>query len=132
MSDAMRTHGAFSWSELQTTDVAAAAAFYREVLGWEVQAMDLPNGSYTAIAAGGRPLGGIVPGSGGAARWLAYVTVDDVDARTARAAAAGAVVLKAPFSAPGVGRMATIEDPAGAPICFITYESSGEPALPPE
>ena len=61
MNEAMRTHGAFSWSELQTADVAAAKAFYGEVLGWEIEAMDLPNGSYTMIKAGARPLGGIVP-----------------------------------------------------------------------
>lgn len=123
MNEAMRTHGAFSWPELQTADAAAAKAFYAEVLDWEIEAMDLPNGSYTMIKVGGQPIGGIVQAEGAAPRWLAYVTVDDVDQRVARAEAAGAAILTAPFTAPGVGRIALIEDPAGAPLYLITYET---------
>ncbi len=123
MNESMRTHGAFSWSELQTPDVAAAKAFYGRVLGWEIEAMELPNGSYTMIKVGERALGGMVSSEGGGPRWLAYVTVDDVDRRTRQADAAGGKILKVPFSAPGVGRIAMIEDPAGAPLCLITYES---------
>ena len=102
---------------------AAAKAFYGEVLGWEIEAVELPAGNYTIIKAGDRPLGGIVAANGGAPRWLSYVTVDDVDRRLARAEAAGARVLKPAFTAPGVGRMAMIEDPDGAALCLITYEA---------
>jgi hypothetical protein len=32
-----RSHGRFAWYELLTTDIAAASAFYREVVGWSAQ-----------------------------------------------------------------------------------------------
>ena len=57
-------------------------------------------------------------------RWVAYLAVDDVDARLKRATAAGAKVIKAPFEVPGVGRMAFIEEPGGAMIGWITPAGS--------
>jgi catechol 2,3-dioxygenase-like lactoylglutathione lyase family enzyme len=36
MNDAFVQHGAFSWCELMTTDVAAAKRFYAELLGWSI------------------------------------------------------------------------------------------------
>jgi predicted enzyme related to lactoylglutathione lyase len=32
MTDVFQTHGRFSWTELMTSDVAAARAFYGDVL----------------------------------------------------------------------------------------------------
>lgn len=131
MSNPMQTHGAFSWMQLAAGDVEAAKKFYGETLGWDISAMDMPGGPYTAIKLGDQPIGGIVPakggsGNGGAGRWTAYVTVDDVDARLARAKAGGAKVVAEPFDAPGVGRLATIEDPFGAHIALVTYAPPAE------
>ncbi|MBM3225659.1 MAG: VOC family protein, partial [Candidatus Tectomicrobia bacterium] len=47
----MQRHGAFSWCELLTTDVAAAKRFYAELLGWNMEdvtleGMDMP---YTVV-----------------------------------------------------------------------------------
>ena len=127
MSDPMQTNGAPSWLELHTPDVETAKKFYAEVLGWQIQEMEMANGgSYTGLSLGdGPPLGGIIPSDGRPTRWLTYLTVDDVDARTALAAKSGGSVLAEPASVPGVGRMATIEDPTGAAICLIAYEARG-------
>ena len=62
-----------------------------------------------------------MPGDGG---WLAYITVDDVDARVKKAKAAGATVISEAMTAPGVGRMAIIADPFGARIAFIDYSKA--------
>ena len=51
------------------------------------------------------------------------MTVDDVDVRTARVAAAGGVVLTGPMDIPKVGRMAIIQDPTGGVIGIIRYSS---------
>lgn len=123
MSDAFQTHGAFSWCELQSGDASRARAFYADVLGWDFEEMDMPGGKYAVIKVGGKPVGGILPsGHGnGTAAWAAYVTVDDVDSRVSKATGAGGKVLSPAVDVPGVGRMATIEDPTGAAICLITY-----------
>lgn len=126
MSDAFQTHGAFSWCELQTNDVERAKAFYTEVIGWETEEMDMPVGKYTVLKAGGQPVGGIMktPAEAGDAppQWGTFVTVDDVDARTEKARAAGANIMMPPMDIPGVGRFSVLQDPTGASIALITYE----------
>ena len=37
--DVYKTHGAFSWSELMTTDPKAAAEFYSGLFGWTFKDM---------------------------------------------------------------------------------------------
>ena len=123
MNDPMKTHGALSWTELRTNDIAGAKAFYKDVLGWDFEEMEGSTPPYTILKAGGAPMGGITAGEG-AAQWVSYITVDDVDARVGAAERAGARVLAPPFSAPGVGRMATIADKSGAVLTLITYESA--------
>lgn len=46
--------------------------------------------------------------------WSIYVLVPDVDACTERAAQLGGKVCVPAFDAPGVGRIARIDDPSGA------------------
>lgn len=112
----MTTHGAFSWVEHHGRDAAAARSFYAKVLGWTVADMPMQNGtSYAGIMLGEQPIGGFSPKPAESASWLAYVTVDDIDARTRAAVDAGAEVLSEPTSAPGVGRIAVVRDPFGAP-----------------
>ena len=119
----MQTHGAFSWMEYQGADPAAARGFYEKVVGWTVNEMPMADGSsYPGIVVGEQPVGGFSPQTAEAGAWLAYVTVDDVDARTQAATDAGAEVLSNPFDVPGVGRMAVLRDPFGASLAFITYE----------
>ena len=118
------THGSPSWLQHSSSDPAAARKFYETVLGWKVAEMPMQDGSsYPAIVVGDGPIGGFspLPGEGG---WLAYITVDDVDARLAQAEAAGATVAAPAMTAPGVGRMATIVDPFGAKLAFIDYSKA--------
>ena len=120
----MATHGAFSWVEHHGKDSAAARSFYETVLGWQVADMPMQDGSsYPGILLGEQPIGGFSPKPAEGASWLAYVTVDDVDARTRAAVEAGGKVLSEPTSAPGVGRIAVVQDPLGASVAFITYEA---------
>lgn len=124
MTDPNTTHGAPSWLEHSGADPKAARKFYEDVLGWSVGEMPMKDGStYPAIMVGDRPVGGFppVPGAGG---WLPYITVDDVDARVEAATQAGARILRAPMTAPGVGRMAAIADPFGGQIAFIDYSKA--------
>lgn len=124
------------WYELMTPDPGAVAPFYRATLGWEIPAEghDMPNGSqYREIRrADGGHAGGVLTltpqMAGGGARpgWMTYIHVDDVDAAVARAESLGAGVHMAPMTMQGVGRMAMIADPQGAPFYVM------DPTPPPD
>ena len=127
MSDPFQTHGAFSWCELQCDDAEKAEAFYRDVIGWETEAVEMPDGgTYTVMKVGDQPVGGIFKQppemAGGPQRWASYITVDDVDKRVAAATAGGAELLGPLMDVPGVGRIANLKDPVGALISLVTYE----------
>lgn len=123
--DVYRTHGAFSWSELMTTDPAAAAEFYGKLFGWTCETMDMGTGPYHVVKAGEASVGGIMgmpPDAGPMPPvWGCYVTVDDVDATLARCTELGGRVIMPPMDVPKVGRMAVIQDPQGAVLSVITY-----------
>lgn len=120
-----REHGVFSWNELMTTNVAAAKAFYRDALGWELHDLDIPDMPYTIARQGGREVAGIMPlcetTQDTPPCWGSYVTVDDVDARVERAQKLGGKLCHGPLDIPTVGRIAVISDPQGAQLTLITY-----------
>ena len=130
--------GAPIWYELMTPDPGAVAPFYRAVLGWEIPAEghDMPNGSqYREIlrADGGNASGvlTLTPSmAGGGARpgWLTYWHVEDVDAAVAKAEGLEASVHMPPMTMPGVGRMAMLADPQGAP--FYVMDPTPPPNAP--
>src|SRR6188474_1824023 len=91
--------GKFVWFEHASNDPKKAQKFYAEVLGWKV----LPWGdsTYEMIQAGDTKesmIGGYTDvKSGEKARWVSYVSVDDVDAAARAATANGGRVLEEPF-----------------------------------
>lgn len=127
MSEQFMQHGAFSWCELMTTDVAAAKVFYSGLFGWETEDMSMPGMTYTVVKVGGdnTGVGGIMAtppeAQGMPPMWGAYVTVDDVDATAKTAEKLGGKVLVPPRDIPKVGRFCVIQDPQGAVISAITY-----------
>lgn len=125
MDDQFNQHGAFSWNELMTADVAAAKAFYTKLFGWAIEDMPMPGMTYAVIKAGNKEVGGIMPmpkeAQGAPTMWGAYVTVDDVDLTAKTAAQLGAKLLVPPSDIPTVGRFCVIQDPQGAVISAITY-----------
>ncbi len=121
--DPFKTHGAVSWTGLQTTDDKAATAFYRETFGWTLEQAQIPGmPPYTLIKVGDIPIGGITQAADGQAPgWMSYVTVTDIEACVATAAKLGGQVIQAPFEVPTVGRIAVIADPQGAILAAIQY-----------
>ena len=126
--DVMKTPGAFSWSELTTTDPAAAAKFYGSLFGWTMKDMGQAMGGYLVANVGEVGVGGIMGMPPGAPpmppHWGCYVTVADVDQALAKATALGGKVCVPPMDIPGVGRMAVLQDPQGAMLSVITYSAS--------
>lgn len=124
MADAHHAHGQFCWHEIGTRDAQAAKRFYQELLGWSTEDMPMPGdwgGTYTMARANGGDVAGIFSMDGDhfegvPAHWTSYVWVDDVDATAGKAAQLGATVMSEPMDIPGIGRMATLQDPTGAVI----------------
>jgi predicted enzyme related to lactoylglutathione lyase len=120
------THGTFYWNELMTRDVERAKKFYADTMGWSFDAMPMPGGgTYWVANIAKEPVGGIFDISGPEfgpvpESWMAYIAVDDVDARVAKATKAGAKLIKPIFDIPGVGRIAILMEPGGAGIGWMT------------
>ena len=128
MNDAFKQHGAFSWSELLVNDVDTAIGFYTDVIGWEIEEMEMPEGKYYVLKSGGEPVGGIMKKPEDAEKmpdfWGTYITVDNVDATLTKAEEAGGKAVYPPMDVPGVGRMCAITDRSGAMVSIITYEET--------
>ncbi|QGV82076.1 VOC family protein [Streptomyces ficellus] len=125
------------WTELHTTDTTAAKEFYRSVFSWRYEDMDTGGGTvYSVVSAPGGGTGddagqgGITPlqphgpASGPGSAWHPYFGVHDCDATYATATEHGATGLLAPTDYPGVGRLALLKDPSGAPFALIKGDPS--------
>ncbi|MFC9927224.1 VOC family protein [Streptomyces sp. NPDC127190] len=127
--------GALCWTELYTTDTAAARAFYGAVFSWQFQDWPLDAElAYTVVSPAG---GGQEAGQGGIMQlqqqhldagttpeWHPYFAVADCDATVARATEAGATVLIPAMDVEGVGRLAMLLDPTGAAFALLTPDPS--------
>lgn len=115
----------WSWNELLTRDLDAARAFYADVFGWSYETMETPMGDYHVVAGGdegGR--GGMMampPGMPDMVpnHWAVYFLSSDADATSARATELGGQIVQGPDDAPGVGRIATLHDPAGGSFMIL-------------
>lgn len=133
--------GTPSYVELMTPDQAAAKEFYGPLFGWELE--DVPmgdSGTYTTVSIEGDAVAGIsahMPDlADHPAWWGVYLTVDDVDATTAKVEGAGGKIDAAPFDVFDMGRMSAIQDPTGARVNLwqakanIGTERANEPGTP--
>lgn len=123
------THNAPNWVDLSTPDIDTCVAFYRELLGWQVNSDMTPMGEYFIGRLGDRQVAGMMKSgreqTGMPAVWTTYFYVDDVDAKTERSRAIGGTVLSRPFDIPD-GRVAIVADPTGAMFGLISgMEPSG-------
>ena len=123
--EVFKTHGAISWTELTTTDPAAAADYYGKLFGWKVLPPNAEMGGYRVINVGDSGIGGIMANPEGAPpmppHWGSYVTVTNADEIAQRATGLGGTVLVPPMDIPGVGRMVVLQDPQGAVISAIAF-----------
>ncbi|MQA85566.1 MAG: VOC family protein [Streptosporangiales bacterium] len=128
--DAVTVPNSLCWTELYTTDPAAAKAFYHSVLGWDYEDVPMGGFSYTVVSpsGGGQDAshGGIMGLSeemlagGMTPRWQPYFEVADCDAVVAKASELGGSAPMPPEDVEGVGRLALLIDPFGAPFALIT------------
>jgi len=120
------SHGTFYWNELMTHDADRACKFYGDTIGWTFDPMPMADGgTYWLAKADGEMAGGIMDMQGPQFEtvpdgWMAYLAVDDVDARVKKALDAGATLMRPLFDIPGIGRIAMLREPGGAAIGWMT------------
>lgn len=140
MSEQGYPHGVFCWTDLATTDVAAAKDFYAALFGWSFEDTSVePDGVYTELSVEGGRIGGLfaqsaeMKAAGTMPGWTAYVSVDNLDGLVGRIPSLGGTLVIPPFDIPDTGRMATIADPQRATINLWSRESrySGADRLGP-
>jgi uncharacterized protein len=132
--------GSFCWLELGTTDQPAAKSFYGALLGWAANDFPMgPSSFYTMFNLGGRLSGACytldadMRARGVPPHWMLYVQTENADDTGAKVAAAGGKVAAGPFDVMDFGRMAVLQDPAGAmfsvwePKSHAGTQVAGEP-----
>jgi predicted enzyme related to lactoylglutathione lyase len=125
--------GGFSWVGLLTSDVESAKSFYGELFGWEAETGDRGAG-YAIFRRAGEAVALVYEitarqrALGAAPNWASFVSVDDVERTAARAVALGGAVAIAPYDADVAGRIAVIQDPAGARLSL--WEARIHPGPP--
>ena len=128
--------GDFIWYELLTTDADASAEFYGKVIGWSSQSSGMPDMDYRFFSSGdgSDPKDGVggfmaitpeMADHGARPAWIGYIAADDVDASVAALTAKGGTVLMPAMDLDGVGRMAMVADPQGAPF-YVMKGASDE------
>jgi len=132
--DLMKLHdaskpGEFCWSELVTSDSAAAFAFYSKLFGWKVlEDMNMGDmGNYRVFGLGDVRVGGImtVPkGSKMPPMWGYYTQVSNLEVAIERATKRDAKVMNGPMEVPGGARIAQLLDPQGA--VFALHQLSAQ------
>jgi lactoylglutathione lyase len=104
---------------ISTPDIQRALAFYRDLLGGEVEYRFPPEGEpgYVALNVGSGHLGiGLVPDAAtgpGDQRFSLWVYADDCDEAVERLRAGGATVTEEPADRPWGERVARVLDPDG-------------------
>jgi len=100
------------WVDLASADPAAASAFYRDLLGWDVREGPAGSGGYRLAFVRGQVVAGI-RGSGGAT-WTVHLASDDMRRTLQAVLAGGGRVLTSPTALLGEAVTAVVEDPSGA------------------
>ncbi len=110
--------GTPSWVELSSPDPAAAAAFYRDVMGWTAvePGPAEETGGYRMFQQDGRTVAGLMGHmqEGQPTVWATYVSVADADETARKVGAAGGTTLVEPMDVMDLGRMGFFADPTGA------------------
>jgi uncharacterized protein len=118
--------GRHVWSELMTTDMKAAEAFYDKVVGWTSAPFAGSPQPYTQFKRSGDvPVAGLMTRPDGMNMppfWAMYVAVPKFDDGVAQIKRLGGSELSGIIDIPTVGRMQMMKDPQGAGFYIIQPE----------
>ena len=122
MSEPNRT-GMIAWVDLTVEDAPRVRDFYAAVTGWQIENVEMRDGTEPYHDFCMTPPGETAPAAGICHRrgrnsglppaWLIYITVDDLDASLKEVETRGGRVLRPATDLGPASRYAVIADPAG-------------------
>lgn len=117
--------GQFCWYTILTPDINASLEFYSAIFGWTAQTMEMAPGVSQAIMVRGQEqIADVSPTDAHTPPcWLLSVVARDLDKDFAHAMSLGAQALMPPSPLGNFGRLAIVNDPTGATLCFFAGNS---------
>ncbi|MFE4664352.1 VOC family protein [Streptomyces sp. NPDC056716] len=119
------------WTEVGTSDLEAAKAFYTELFGWRTETDRRQEaGGYTMAHLGDAPVAALTPlyQESQPVAWNVSFQVADVDAAARTVSEVGGALLLDPMDVLDIGRFAVAADPTGAVFQMWqprTFEGAG-------
>lgn len=120
--------GHISWLDLTVSDAPVTRDFYRQVVGWSVQDVDMNDASeryadYNMLGGDGAPAAGVCHARGVNLGlppvWMIYLPVGDLDESLRRVQEEGGTIIKATKGGDGAYASAVIQDPVGACLALV-------------
>lgn len=115
--------GRIGWLDLTVADASTARDFYRHVVGWSVQDVEMKDGDaryadYNMLGGDGSPAAGICYARGANVDlppvWLIYLPVGDLAESLRRVEGEGGTIVKVVRGRDGDHAYAVVQDPVGA------------------
>ncbi len=126
--DGATSVGRICWLDLTVSDASATQAFYREVVGWSVQEVEMEDGreryaDYNMLGGDGNPAAGVCHARGVKVGlppvWMIYLPVGDFHESLSRVKEEGGTVIKVVPGADGEDLYAAVRDPVGAHLALM-------------
>ena len=120
--------GFIAWLDLTVADASDAVDFYRQVVGWSVQDVDMEDGGetyadYNMLGDDGSPAAGVCHARGVnlglPAIWVIYLAVGDLAESLRRVQEEGGKIIKVTKGGDGANASAVIQDPVGACLALV-------------
>jgi predicted enzyme related to lactoylglutathione lyase len=120
--------GHISWLDLTVSDASATRDFYRQVVDWSVQDVEMEDASeryadYNMLGADGNPAASVRHARGVnlglPAIWIIYLPVGDLAESLRRVQEEGGTIIKATKGGDGAYASAVIQDPVGAWLALV-------------
>lgn len=120
--------GRIAWLDLTVRDAAATQEFYRHVVGWSLQPVEMEEDGqqyvdYNLLRDDGTPAAGVCHARGMNADlppvWMLYLPVGDLAESLRRVQEEGGTIVKALQGVDGVYVYAAIQDPAGVYLALM-------------
>ena len=126
--DAAARVGCISWLDLTVSDASATRDFYRQVVDWSVQNVDMEDASeryadYNMLGDDGNPAAGVCHARGVNLGlppiWMIYLPVGDLAESLRRVREGGGKIIKETTGADGGYAYAVVQDPVGATLALV-------------
>ena len=120
--------GLISWLDLTVSDASATRDFYRQVVGWSVQDVEMEDGNeryadFEMIGDDGKPAAGVCHARGVnlglPAMWMIYLPVGDLTESVRRVREEGGRIIKATRGSDGEYTCAVVQDLVGAHLALV-------------